>query len=142
MTDTQLRNDEDLKAVRDRQARCEKWIGTGFDTELLQHAVASANDVPALLGEVESWRNGDNQIAIDPPSLTSPRVPGVDQGLPVFFLQQTHGGIPLWICGCTRMTLGSPKPAACVACGDGHLSEVLHSGVLIDQDEPDKLLSE
>lgn len=56
MTDTDVRNDDDLKPIRGRKAEYEKWIGTGFDTQLLRHAVASADDVPALLDLVEAQR--------------------------------------------------------------------------------------
>jgi hypothetical protein len=96
--------------------------------------------------ELDAYRNGVGQLAMDPPSLSSPRVAAVHEGIPVFFLQQTHNGVPAWICAdCIRFVLGQTRPDRCIGCGgdgEGHLSEMLYPKVLIDQDEPDRILSE
>lgn len=96
--------------------------------------------------ELDAYREGVGQLAMDPPSLESPRIAGVHEGIPVFFLQQTHNGVPAWICaGCIRFVLGVTRPERCIGCGgdgEGYLSEMFYPKVLIDQDVPDKLLSE
>lgn len=141
---------DDLAAVRARSKRYTELAGTDLEaSKLLRHAAASADDVPDLLAEIDAFRGGVGQLAMDPPSLESPRVASVREGIPVFFLQQTHNGVPAWICAdCIRFVLGADRPDRCIGCGgcggdgEGHLTEMLYPKVLIDQDNPNEILSE
>lgn len=99
---------------------------------------------PLELGSASALRAVDVPLAVDPPSLDSPRVPGRDrEGLPVLFLQQTHNGVPVWICGCVTLTLGAVKPEKCLACGvdlpEG--SEAFHPDVVILPERPDEIVT-
>lgn len=119
----------------------------------LSAVVKSLNDDPLplrgqvaeLRAEIKAWESGKGmgQLAIDPPSPSSPRVLSADAEDADWWLQQTCNGIPVWVCACCiTLTLGAPKPAVCVGCGEPDLGEALYSGVLIEQDNPDVLTTE
>jgi hypothetical protein len=59
------------------------------------------HDLEELRGELEAYRNGMLQLAIDLPGPRAPRIPAADcdRGLPALHLQETHLGVPVWICG-------------------------------------------
>lgn len=136
-------DDDTFAGIRERSKRYRDLAGTDLEeSKLLRYAQASADDLPVLLAVVDDYRQGLSQVPVDPPSLRSPRVAAVHKGVPVFFLQQTHHGVPMWMCGNVHISLDATKPTTCLGCGEETLTEVLYRWVLIDQDEPDKLLSE
>jgi hypothetical protein len=79
------------------------------------------HDLEELRGELEAYRNGMLQLAIDLPGPHAPRIPAVDceDGLPALHLQETHLGVPVWICGnCVQLSVAALRPVACPGCGD------------------------
>lgn len=86
-----------------------------------------------LLAELEVWRagRGPGHLAVDPPSLRSPRVAGSEDG-----------GVPVWVCSCcVALTVAAAAPSECLGCGqEDVLGETLYPGVLVDRDGPERLL--
>jgi hypothetical protein len=93
--------------------------------------------IDELRSELDAYRNGMLQPTIDPPTAKSPRIEGSTSGGDyALHLQQTHRGMPVWICAsCVKVTIASANPRTCLGCGgEGDLGACLHSVAYEDED--------
>ena len=129
-------------------------VGNRPTPEQIAAASATAEDVRALIAEVERfgheleeakaelamYHKGMYQLAYDPPSLTSPHVE-IDGGIETdraIHLQQTHQGVPVWICQCCeKVSVWLEKPQICTGCAsEDMMGAALHDvGPFEDYDE-------
>lgn len=70
--------------------------------------------------ELQAWRDGLFQVALDPMHAGQVVEEGHDSrtGEPVYYLQVTHQGITVWDCAeCQRYTVSETWPERCAGCG-------------------------
>lgn len=73
-----------------------------------------------LRGELDAYRDGLGQLTVDKPGPDSPTelITTDDCGTQLRVYQQTHQGIPMWICGsCVQLGIGTVQPEVCPGCG-------------------------
>lgn len=93
--------------------------------------------VSQMRDELAAYHAGVGGLAIDEPGLRSPRIEGCTSGgAYAIYLQQTHLGVPVWVCGsCVQLTVAETNPGRCAGCGgEDFLSEALHSDVRFEDE--------
>lgn len=87
--------------------------------------LTGTDQIAELRAELDMYRQGMNQLTIDPMRAGQPVHETFDwhEGEPRYYLQQTHRGMPIFSCAvCDQVTVG--EPTGCVKCGTDHGSDL------------------